>query len=78
MNAASGDSGRSQVGMIMVDLSPQQGSRSHDDGVGGGVVDSSACTQRDWLARSGVTGLEVTYVRDEKEMFEEFVKLVRK
>ncbi|XP_071479193.1 DNA polymerase zeta catalytic subunit-like [Diadema antillarum] len=72
--------GRHQVGMIMVDLS-RPGSKVNNPGtaaVTGNPTDSTVVTQRDWLARSGVSGLDVTYVQDEKAMFEEFVKLVRR
>lgn len=68
-----GDEGHSRVGVIMVDLS-KKGSK----GDGGNVTDLNVVTQRDWMARSGVMGIEVTYVEEEKEMFEEFVKLVRR
>lgn len=67
--------GHSKVGMIMVDLSTK-GSKVNDPG--GSVTDLNVKTQRDWLARSGVVGMEITYAKDEKEMFEEFVKLVRR
>nr|XP_054753442.1 DNA polymerase zeta catalytic subunit-like [Lytechinus pictus] len=70
------DEGHSSVGVIMVDLS-KKGSKS-EEGAGGITTDLNAVTQRDWMTRSGVMGLEVTYVEDEKEMFEEFVKLVRR
>eukprot|EP00057_Strongylocentrotus_purpuratus_P029170 XP_011683644.1 PREDICTED: DNA polymerase zeta catalytic subunit [Strongylocentrotus purpuratus] len=67
------DEGHIRVGVIMVDLS-KKGSK----GDGGNVTDLNVVTQRDWMARSGVMGIEVTYVEEEKEMFEEFVKLVRR